>query len=174
MKGEKIYRAAPGARFSHKKAAIYGQALEALKKSLGRAPSTDDIVKAAKSPKSPLHDAFQWDVKKAAESYWKAQARSLLNHIDIVIIRDGEQEQCSAFFNVRTVPGSEVTVYEDVGSVASNPFLKRQVVAYALREAEGWSRKYKTYSSFPSIKIVCRAISQALKTGRKEARKVAK
>jgi hypothetical protein len=46
----------------------------------------DRVIEAAKSPKSPLHSYFTWDVKQAAQSYWKSQARELIRSVEYQII----------------------------------------------------------------------------------------
>jgi hypothetical protein len=42
------------------------------------------VVEDAKSPASPLHAHFTWDVQKAAEAHWIEQARALITSVQVV------------------------------------------------------------------------------------------
>lgn len=47
---------------------------------------TPEIVVAdAKQKDSPLHDLFEWDVKKAAYKYWLDTARNIIASVEVVI-----------------------------------------------------------------------------------------
>ena len=59
-----VYRAVPGSGLTDEEAAIIGLALEELarKKGVGLTDLTpDDVVEAARDPKSPLHRFVEWD-----------------------------------------------------------------------------------------------------------------
>lgn len=43
------------------------------------------VVEDAKSKESPLHDLFQWDVKKAAYQHWLDTARSLIRSVRVEV-----------------------------------------------------------------------------------------
>jgi hypothetical protein len=45
----------------------------------------DDVVADAKSPSSPLHGYFEWNIKKAAAAHWIEQARQLITSVHVVI-----------------------------------------------------------------------------------------
>lgn len=45
----------------------------------------DDVLADAENPESPLHDQFDWDDSSAARKYRKAQARTLLNSVQLVL-----------------------------------------------------------------------------------------
>ena len=64
----------------------------------------ENIVDAARSKKSILHRAFEWDDSIAAEHYRLQQARTLINNIEITIISDGEE---------RNIPVYEIIKVED-------------------------------------------------------------
>jgi hypothetical protein len=52
-----------------------------------------DVVADARNPKSPLHDCFTWDVRKAAARYWVEQARELIVSIKVEVRVDRTQVQ---------------------------------------------------------------------------------
>lgn len=45
----------------------------------------EELVKAAKSPKSPIHTLFEWDNNSAAKEYRLIQARTMINSIQIEV-----------------------------------------------------------------------------------------
>ena len=48
----------------------------------------DDIIEEAKSPKSPLHDVFEWDLEKAAYSEWQSTARRLIREYKFIVVTE--------------------------------------------------------------------------------------
>jgi hypothetical protein len=73
-----------------KKAKIYAQALLEIKEKYGiLRPS--DVVNEAKKHSSPLHNFFEWNEKKAAESFRLWQARYLIGAIEIKVAYHPEQ-----------------------------------------------------------------------------------
>ena len=60
---------------------IFGEFYYSLKK---RTP--DELVRAAKSTRSPVHKLFQWDDKLAAHEHRLLQARVMVNSLQIEII----------------------------------------------------------------------------------------
>jgi len=45
----------------------------------------DQVVEDARKKNSPLHDQFEWDVKKAAMSHWLDRAREIIVSVHVVI-----------------------------------------------------------------------------------------
>jgi hypothetical protein len=45
----------------------------------------DNVIEAARDPKSPLHEEFTWDLKQAALMTWRSQARALISQFHITI-----------------------------------------------------------------------------------------
>lgn len=57
--------------------------LDALYQANGRL-TPEMVVEEAKDKKSPLHDAFNWDVKAAAYQHWLDTARSIIRSVRLV------------------------------------------------------------------------------------------
>lgn len=62
--------------------------LRLLEDANGGILTPDAVVADAKKKESPLHDYFEWDVKKAAYQHWLDQARELIVSVRIVIKTD--------------------------------------------------------------------------------------
>ncbi len=76
----------PGYRYSWSKrfgvpAQIFGDFYYSLKK---RTP--EELLRAAKSPRSPVHKLFDWDDRHAAHEYRLIQARTMVNSLQVEII----------------------------------------------------------------------------------------
>lgn len=67
------------------KRTLIKERLEMLAASNGGNLTPDVVVADAKDPKSPLHDQFTWDVKKAAAEHWIHQARELIRSVRIEV-----------------------------------------------------------------------------------------
>jgi len=69
---------------SDKREAIATRLAEIAAKNDGRL-TPDDVLKDAKSVKSPLHDQFEWDDSDAARQWRLGQARTLIRSVKIEI-----------------------------------------------------------------------------------------
>lgn len=137
------YKAGPGASISHAKAQEVGEFLETL----GEFTPTD-VVNAARSESSPLHDQFTWNDVEAAEKYRVVEARHLVNTITVVIKVGNKETETKAFHSI-TVQDSNEKIehrYATVKVVAKNEAMREQVIANALRELQSWQARYDQYS----------------------------
>ena len=146
------YRAAHGARITDRQAQIYGEALEALKLKLGHDPTTDEIVAAARRPDSPLNNAIEWNVRKAAMHYWRVQARHLVGQIEVFVVYRNKQVPVRAWFNVKRHE-EDPQRYVQAETVANSPYMRSQIVSYAIQELKDWYRRYKYYLEFRMIHV---------------------
>lgn len=147
---KKKYRAAIHKRITDEQAAIYGPELERLKNKLGRGFTPDEVVQAAKKKNSPLHSFFTWDVHRASRMYWRDQARQLIGSVEVVIIKANSEESIRAYHSIQ-VPEVKGRIYEDVETIALNPFLYNQVLEFAMRQVKSWQEKYREYSELQHI-----------------------
>lgn len=44
-----------------------------------------ELWESARSPRSPFHDAFDWDVDNAAAQYWDGVARNIINSYRVMV-----------------------------------------------------------------------------------------
>lgn len=52
--------------------------------------TANDVVEAARDPRSPLHEHFEWDDDAAAEAWRIEQARRLIRTVRLVVITETE------------------------------------------------------------------------------------
>ena len=149
------YKAAAGAQFNVKKVQIYGEELERLEARLGHPPTAEEIVDAAKAPRSPLNDTIDWNVKRAARKYWLVQARNLIGHIEVFVSVRNKAVAVRGWYNVKRHP-EDPQRYVRAESIVESPYMREQIVRYAMREAQDWSRKYRHYREFKVIHVAIR------------------
>lgn len=91
----------------------------------------ETVVEAARDPRSPLHDRFQWDDSLAGEAYRLQQARALIKQVRVDVVR-ADQTVIRAPVFVRAPEGGEG--YALTQAVAVSAPDRRQVVLMALAQ----------------------------------------
>lgn len=95
--------------FAHSDIGKVMEELDSINESFGEI-NAKNIVACAKNKNSVLHGYFEWNDGVAAEKYRIAQARNLLNNIQVVVLSDGKEKLIKAYETVRRaaphVPGS--------------------------------------------------------------------
>jgi len=67
------------------------ECLQAIADKNGGVLTAEMVVEEAKKKSSPLHDLFEWDIKKAAEAHWVETARRVIRSVKVVITTDTRQ-----------------------------------------------------------------------------------
>lgn len=156
---KKIFKARAGSWFKTSRVQVYGNQLEKIKKKKGLL-TANLVLEEAVNKESPLHEVFEWDNGKAATLYRLQQANALISHIDVMIIRDGQEERHQAFVNVVIEEGGKnshyLRGYLSIEEAMTNDNYRAQVLATAVSELTYWREKYKSYQE---LEIVFRSIS---------------
>lgn len=158
------YQRMPGSMMSADQANRLGAFLE----SIGERATPKQIVDAARSKRSPIHDLFDWDDTTAAEKYRIWQARHHTSTLSVVIVRSGKQKKMRAYHSVyvdRDDDSKGTRSYCSSGSIMNDAELREQVIAQALRELENWQARYSLYRSvfaqvFHAVKTVRRKVKR--------------
>lgn len=117
-----------------------GEELERIRTFNNGRLDNSDVVEAARHKASPLHPAFEWSDKKAAEAYRLDQAGALIRAIDVVIERpDRAPAPVRAFVSVKR---EEDRSYTSVQHALSDAELRAQVVAAAWAELDAWRKRH--------------------------------
>lgn len=109
------------------------------------------VVAAARDPKHPLHDRFEWDDAVAGEAWRREQAHELIQSVRIVYKpadEDGPEKSVRAFHAVRSEKGH---VYEPAEKVVNDAFLAKLLMADMQREWMALKRRYDDFEEFWSI-----------------------
>jgi hypothetical protein len=130
-------------------AQVAGEELERLRGSKNTPLIAADVVKAARSPKSPLHPAFEWDDKKAAHHYRLDQAGQLIRSV-IVTVVDGKPQAAPVRAFVSVGQGEE-RGYTSVSVAMGDEVMRAQVIARAWKELEDWRKRYEDLLEFSKL-----------------------
>ena len=125
-----IYKYRPGTYVTGVAAEIAGPALLSIREKYGML-TTRQVVDEAKSPRHPLHPAFEWNDTKAADSWRKVQARNL---IKAVVVVDDRPESVPTRLFVNITDSEEGPHYETLSVAYQDAMLREQVLDRALLE----------------------------------------
>ena len=128
------------------KAEIVGEELERLIAKSNNQITPADIVKAAKSKKSPIHNCFEWDNTKAAKKYREDQARYLLRVI--VVIYDDEDEDEIEVRLCQNIQTENDSFYTTTIKAMQDPEMSSYIELQALKELQACRSKYQTLKRF--------------------------
>jgi hypothetical protein len=107
----------------------------------------ENIVNAARSKKSPLHPAFEWDNNIAAEHYRLQQARNIINNVEIIIISDGEERNIPVYEIIKIK--DEERQYKHIETLTFNEV--EQVKQNTIIALNQLTLKLKIYKEFDKI-----------------------
>lgn len=141
----KEYLAVEGSPFSNDDAKKIGPVLAEL--SERGAVTARDIVDAARSTNSPLHDYFEWNDKRAADQYRLEEARKMLRSITIRYIEDGQPKTARAF-QVMTKSAYEAGPrnYQTFEVLHGDTAFAASMMDRASEELMTWRKRYAPYT----------------------------
>lgn len=113
-----------------------------------RGLTAENVVRAAKSPKSVLHKHFEWDDKKAGAEYRLSQARQL---IDAVVVSFVEGDQVSEPVRAFVATGPSQARYQFVITALANQESREALLKAAFSELAAFSRKYKHLNELAEV-----------------------
>ena len=158
------YKARPGAQLSDAQAKRYGPELQALSEIGGGEISAAGVLDAASSPKSPLHDFFQWDDTEAARQWRTMQARWMINSVEIVYIdsrgneRQTRAHQSVSYRDERTKHGRRKYHYIENQRVIEEEDAFEAVIDGYKRRINGLRRDMR---QFEGLAEACRFLDEA-------------
>jgi hypothetical protein len=134
-----IYQWKTGAHISIDPQAA-GEEMERIRVHRNGRLDQEAVVEAARSPDSALHDHFEWDDRKAANSFRLDQAGHLIRCITVEMPkRGGDDVPTRAFVSV--VRDGDRS-YTSTAHALSDAELRQQVLDTAWRELEAWRQRH--------------------------------
>ena len=128
-----------------------GEELEKLRQRRGGELTPEDVLTAARSTRSPLHPAFEWDDSRAAHQYRLDQASYLIRAVYAIPEEDEVQhERVRAFVYVKSLSTGEEH-YTSTVVAMSDAELRAQVLQRALTELRTWQRKYRELKELAAV-----------------------
>lgn len=103
-----------------------------------------DLVEENRPESAPLHNEFEWNNDKAAESWREHQARHI---IGCLVIKTEKKEPVRAFFNIQR---SEPT-YSHIEMILQSQDRTDALLRTALLELESFQRKYSMLKELAKV-----------------------
>lgn len=150
------------------KVQVYGEYLGKIAEENGGQLKAEDVVEASKNRKSPLHNYFEWNNKKAGDKWRLTQARYLIRHINVVVRYNGKNTEVKQFFSVNSTPngdenGNKNRVYITHERVLNEADLRKQIILEALNEAQLWRDRFYTYQELSRIVTAIKVTDKKLR-----------
>jgi len=111
----------------------------------------EDVVEAARPPRSPLHSRFTWDDSEAAHQYRLWQARQLIR-VKVSYLKVGDDEIASrVFVSLSSDRCRDGGGYRTITSVMNNSVWRDQLLLDALEEMRRFKEKYATLKELAGV-----------------------
>lgn len=156
-----------GSRISVARARVVWNEMKKIRAERGSATPAH-IVESARDKRSPLHDEFEWDDRKAGHAHRLNQAAALVRSVDVIIQSDPDDKprRIRALVSV-TTKGIGQEYIPSVEALSIKEY-REQMLVDALRELDAFKRKYRELSD---LAVVFEAIERAQQRKAKMARK---
>lgn len=139
-------------------AQVAGEEMERIRVHNNGRLTQEDIVEAAKPKTAPLHPAFEWNDKKAAEQWRLEQASYMIRHIAVAVSGSADRAPIRAFVNVTR---DEDRSYTSIAHAMSDGELRHQVIAAAWKELEDWRKRHTELVEFARLFTVIEELRPA-------------
>lgn len=120
--------------------------LDAIRAKAGGELTPSLVVAAARNPKHPLHNRFEWDDTEAAEAWRRQQARVLIASVQVIVQRTTPRGVKDV--SVRRYASTVVhdrRQYVPVSEIKASPELSAQVLEEIRLAIGALKRKYAAY-----------------------------
>jgi hypothetical protein len=147
-------RARPGSRLSDKEAKQVAPELFDLERKHGMV-TPEAILAKARDPESPLHQFFEWDDAKAAETQRLNTARLLAKAVAYRVILGGKDisHYQPALIRVRDKDDTGIirSGYVSIERAVERADLREQIIENARKEMEAMIRKFRTIEALANV-----------------------
>jgi predicted house-cleaning noncanonical NTP pyrophosphatase (MazG superfamily) len=151
-----------------------GERIETIREHTGHGVTAADVLADARSEKSPLHAAFEWNDNRAAEIHRLAQAGHLLRCLVYVRVRVQHPDEAEprVVRNVRAMypvveDGEEGKAYQSTVRILGKAELREQLLATALEDLERFRAKYKQLRELAVVFQAVEDFRKALRAAKK-------
>jgi hypothetical protein len=114
-----VYQFRDGSRVTGVDAQTAGEELDRIQVRDGKIEAPV-VVEEARPSDAPLHPAFEWNNKMAAEQYRLQQARHLIRAVHVIVEENGKAHAEPEYVSVQPVAGED-RYYQNVRIALNNP-----------------------------------------------------
>lgn len=111
--------------------------------------TAETVLKIAENNESPIHELFEWDDSTAAFNYRLAQARTIINNLEITVISSNNSEIIVPVFEItkdESVPGRK---YKHIDVLTADD--RDYIVQTTIRHIKQLQTKLLAYNDFDSV-----------------------
>lgn len=108
----------------------------------------EDVIEAARSVRSPIHNCFEWDDNEAAHEFRLWQARHLIGTVVKIISVNGKREPVRVFVSLKPDRGAG---YRELSNVIAMRETREQLLDDALAELQVFKQKYRQLSELSEV-----------------------
>jgi hypothetical protein len=122
--------------------------------SIGRNPSTKQILDKARNENSAMHNLIEWDDAIAAEKYREKQAQKIVINLvvrEVPNASGGEPKKVDVPVRAFVSTGNNDRTYTPIHYVVSDASAYSELLKRALDELNSFKRKYQTLSELSEI-----------------------
>lgn len=148
---KKRYSWVPGAKIKGVSPQKAGEEIDRLLAKYGQSLKAEQVLEEARSKKSPIHNAFDWNDTTAARAYRLEQARRLLRSVRVVIITPKGSEITTRVTVTTEDPEESGRVYSATEYAMSSEKMRNSILRQALAELKAFRHKYATLSELASL-----------------------
>lgn len=126
------------------------QALEEIRKAenLYGKITAETVLKVAEDDDSPIHELFEWDDSKAAHNYRLAQARTIINNLEVIVISSSEKEIRIPVFEITKDESEPGRQYKHIDVLTSDD--RDYIVQTTIKHIRQLQTKLSAYKDFDS------------------------
>ena len=111
----------------------------------------EDVVEFAKNPKTTLHNAFEWDDKKASHKWRLFQANQLIRVAVTILPRENQEPiQVKAFVSMKEDRYNKEG-YRSTLEVMESPILRKTLLDEAKEDMQTFMDKYKSLEELAEV-----------------------
>lgn len=122
----------------------------------------DAVLADAKSPKSPLHDQFEWDDSEAAKQWRLNQARELIRSVRVDITT--ESRTVSTVCYVRDPSAGEAQGYVEVAKLRDNKSLASEALHAEIRQANALVARARSLAEALGLSAEIEMVAESVET----------
>lgn len=149
------YRWRNGASFRQKFAPIFAEELDEIQARLGHAPTAAEIIDDARSSRSRIHDAFEWDDEVAAEKFRRAQASAAVSALTTKIVFQENGKAMETWMPARIVvrDGScfQGGRHERLSDVMADPEKRRRALENVANRLLAMQQRHSWLTEFSGV-----------------------
>ena len=121
------------------------------------------VVEDARSPTSPLHSEFDWDVERAALRHWIERAREIIRSVHVVVETTKTEIRVPFYLRDPEMPTNKQG-YVSLDHLRTDDDLAREALRYELTRAIGYMQRAEDVAAVLDLEKEVRKIISAIKS----------